>query len=157
MEQNGVWDLLELPEGCKRVDCKWIFKTKCDFHGNLERYKAKLFAKGFTHKDVVNYKETLLAVSQNDSFRIIMELVAHYNLVLHQIDVKIAFLSGDLEENIYIDQPIGFSVEGKEHMVSKLKKSIYGLWQASYQWYLKFNDTIVSFRFKENIVDRCII
>ena len=128
-----------------------------DSHGNLERYKAKLFAKGFTHKDVVNYKETLLAVSQNDSFRIIMELVAHYNLVLHQIDVKIAFLSGDLEENIYIDQPIGFSVEGKEHMVSKLKKSIYGLWQASYQWYLKFNDTIVSFRFKENIVDRCII
>ena len=85
-----------------------------------------------------------------------MALVAHYDLELHQMDVKTAFLNGDLEEDVYMDQPVGFAEEGKEHMVCKLKRSIYGLKQASRQWYLKFNDTIVSFEFKENTVDRCI-
>jgi len=72
------------------------------------------------------------------------------------MDVKTVFLNGDLEENVYMDQPMGFSIEGKEHMMCKLKKSIYSLKQASRQWYLKLNDTIVSFGFKENTVDRCI-
>jgi len=72
------------------------------------------------------------------------------------MDVKIAFLNGDLEKDVYMDQPVGFIEEGKEHMVCKLKKSIYGLIQGSRQWYLKFNDTITSFGFKEKIVDRCI-
>jgi len=85
-----------------------------------------------------------------------MASVAHYDLELHQMDVKTAFLNGDLEEDVYMDQPVGFTEEGKEHMVCKLKRSIYGLKQASWQWYLKFNDTIVSFGFKENTVDRCI-
>ncbi|KAL4011851.1 hypothetical protein IC575_028915 [Cucumis melo] len=85
-----------------------------------------------------------------------MALVAHYVLELHQMDVKTAFLNGNLDEEVFIDQPEGFMVEGKEHMVCKLKRSIYGLKQVSKQWYLKFNDTITSFGFKENIVDRCI-
>ena len=70
--------------------------------------------------------------------------------------MKTTFLNGDLKENVYMDQPMGFSVEGREHMMCKLKISIYGLKQASGQWYLKFNNIIVSFGFKENIVDRCI-
>ena len=151
MDQNQVWDLVELPKGCKRV-----FKTKRDSIGNIERYKARLVAKGFTQKDGIDYKETFSPVSKKDSFRIIMALVAHYDLELHQMDVKTAFLNGNLEEEIYMDQPEGFSVKGKEHMVCKLKKSIYGLKQASRQWYLKFNDTITSFGFQENTVDRCI-
>jgi len=156
MAHNDVWDLVELPERCKRVGCKWIFKTKRDSQGNIERYKARLVAKGFIQKDGIDYKETFSSVSKKDSFRIIMALVAHYDLELHQMDVKTAFLNGDLEEDVYMDQPVGFAKEGKEHMVCKLKRSIYGLKQASRQWYLKFNDTIVSFGFKENIVDRCI-
>ncbi|KAL0540172.1 hypothetical protein IC582_024402 [Cucumis melo] len=85
-----------------------------------------------------------------------MALVAHYDLELHQIDVKTAFLNGNLDEEVFMDQSEGFMVEGKEHMVCKLKRSIYGLKQASRQWYIKFNDTITSFGFNENIVDRCI-
>jgi hypothetical protein len=85
-----------------------------------------------------------------------MALVAHYDLKLHQMDVKTAFLNGSLEEEVYMDQLKGFSIKEKEHMVHKLNKSIYGLKQASRQWYLKFNDTITSFGFKENTVDRCI-
>jgi len=72
------------------------------------------------------------------------------------MNVKTAFHNGELEENVYMDQPLGFSVERKEHTVWKLKKSIYGLKQASRQWYLKFNDTIVSFGFKEYTIDQCI-
>ena len=156
MDQNQVWDLVELPKGCKRVGCKWVFKTKRDSIGNIERYKAGLVAKGFTQKDGIDYKETFSPVSKKDSLRIIMALVTHYDLELHQMDVKTAFLNGNLEEEIYMNQPEGFSVKGKEHMVCKLKKSIYGLKQASRQWYLKFNDTITSFGFQENTVDRCI-
>ena len=85
-----------------------------------------------------------------------MVLVAHYDLELHQMDVKTTFLNGNLEEEVYMNQPNGFSIEGKEHMVCKLKKLIYGLKQASRQWYHKFNDTITSFGFNENTVDWCI-
>ena len=88
MLQNEVWDLVELPKGHQKVGCKWVFKTKRDSRGNLERYKAKLVAKGFTQKYGVNYKETFSPVSKKDSFRIIMALVAHYDLELHQMDVK---------------------------------------------------------------------
>ena len=85
-----------------------------------------------------------------------MALVAHYDLELHQMDVKTAFLNGDLYENIYMAQSKGFVVEGKECMGYRLKKSIYGLKQASRQWYLKFDETIRKFGFKENEEDNCI-
>uniref|UniRef100_A0A2N9IH71 Integrase catalytic domain-containing protein n=1 Tax=Fagus sylvatica TaxID=28930 RepID=A0A2N9IH71_FAGSY len=149
-------DVVDLPEGFKTVGCKWVFKTKRDCNGNIERHKARLVAKGFTQKGGVDYKETFSPVSKKDSLRIIMALVAHFDLELHQMDVKTAFLNGNLDEEVYMDQPEGFLIKGKEHMVCKLKKSIYGLKQASRQWYLKFNDTITSFGFKENTVDRCI-
>ena len=72
------------------------------------------------------------------------------------MDVKITFLNGDLEKQVYVDQPKGFLVEGKDHMMCKLKKSIYQLKQVSRQWCIKFNDTITSFNFEENLVNRCI-
>uniref|UniRef100_A0A6N2LRF5 Integrase catalytic domain-containing protein n=1 Tax=Salix viminalis TaxID=40686 RepID=A0A6N2LRF5_SALVM len=153
---NKVWDLVELPEGFKTVGCKWIFTTKRDSKGNLERYKARLVAKGFTQKDGIDYTETLSPVSKKDSLRIVLALVAHYDLELHQMDVKTAFLNGELEEEIYMDQPEGFVATGTESLVCRLRKSIYGLKQASRQWYIKFNDTILSYGFVEIIVDRCI-
>ena len=156
MDVNQVWELIELPERSKRVGCKWVFKTKRDSKGNIERYKARLVAKGYTQKDGIDYKETFSPVSKKDSLRIIMALVAHYDLELHQMDVKTAFLNGDLEEEVYMDQPEGFISTGKENLVCKLKKSIYGLKQASRQWYIKFNNTITSYGFVENTVDRCI-
>jgi len=156
MEYNKVWDLVQLPESSKRIGCRWVFKTKRDSNGNIERYKARLVAKGYTKKGGIDYKETFSPVSKKDSLRIVLALVAHYDLELHQMDVKTAFLNGDLEEDVYMDQPEGFEIKGKDQMVCKLKKSIYGLKQASRQWYIKFNDTITSFGFKEITVDRCI-
>ena len=102
IQDNQVWDLVPLPEGKKPIGCKWIFKTKRDSEGNVERYKARLVAKGFTQKEGIDYKETFSPVSSNDSFRTIMALVAHFDLELHQMDVKTVFLNGDIDETIYM-------------------------------------------------------
>jgi hypothetical protein len=133
MSSNGVWDLVEILNEAKKVGCKWIYKTKYDSKGKIERFKARLVAKGFTQREGIDYTETFSPISKKDSFRIVMTLIAHYDLELHQMDVKIVFLNGDLQENVYMTQPEGFVVEGKEHMGCKLKKSIYGLKQASRQ------------------------
>jgi hypothetical protein len=85
-----------------------------------------------------------------------MALVAHYHLELYQMDVKTTFLNGHLFEVMYMEQPDGFQVNGKQHMVCKLKRSIYGLKQASRQWYLKFDEIVTSCGVKENIGDQCI-
>jgi hypothetical protein len=113
-------------------------------------------AKGFTQREGIDYTRTFSPVSCKDSLRIIMALVAHYNLELHQMNIKMTFLNGDLLENGYMVQPKGFVVKGKEHMRCHLRKSIYGLKQASRQWYLKFDETIRSFGFKENEEGNCI-
>ena len=133
MNVNKVWDLDIIPKGAKTVDCKWVYKTKLNSQGNIERYKARLVAKGFMQREGIDYNETFSPVSCKDSFRIIIALVAHYDLELHQMDVKTAFLNGDLDKNVYMAQPKGFVVEGKRRMGCRLKKSIYGLKQASRQ------------------------
>jgi hypothetical protein len=107
------------------VDCKWVYKAKCDSKGNIERFKAQLMVKGFTQREAINCNETFSPVSYKDSFRIIMVLVTHYDLELHQMDVKTTFLNRDLSENIYMAQHKGFAVKGKEHMGCHLKKFIY--------------------------------
>jgi hypothetical protein len=91
MDKNQVWDLIDLPKGAVAVGCKWVYKTKIDASGNVERYKVRLVAKGFTQKEGIDYHETFSPVSKNDSFRIIMALVAYFDLELHQMDVKTTF------------------------------------------------------------------
>jgi hypothetical protein len=110
MSSNGVWDLVEIPDGAKRVGCKWVYKTKYDSKGKVERFKARLVAKCFTQRKGIDYTETFSPVSKKDSFQIVMVLVAHYDLELHQMDVKTAFLNGGLQENVYMAQPEGFVI-----------------------------------------------
>ena len=102
MKTNGVWNLETIFKGAKTVDCKWVYKTKHDSKGNIEIFKAQLVAKDFTQREGIDYNETFSPVSCKDSFRIIMALVAHYDLELHKMDVKTAFLNRDLEENVYM-------------------------------------------------------
>lgn len=145
-----------MSKGVKPIGCNWIFKTKRDSKGNIERYKVRLIAKGFTQKEGIDYKETFSPVSSKDSLRIIMALVAHYDLELHQMDVKTAFFNGDVEETIYMVQPKGFETKGSKYLVCKLNKSNYGLKQASRQWYRKFDQIISFFGFKENVMHQCV-
>ena len=105
----------------------------------MERYKACLVAKGFLLKEGIDYKETFSPISLKDSFRIIMALVVHFNFELHQMDVKTMSLNGNIDETIYMIQPKNFVSGDPKNMVRKLKKSIYGLKQASRHWYFKFH------------------
>ncbi|RVW29582.1 Retrovirus-related Pol polyprotein from transposon TNT 1-94 [Vitis vinifera] len=114
MASNGVWNLVEFPNGAKAIGCKWVFKTKKDPLGNIERYKVRLVAKGFTQNEGIDYKETFSPVSKKDSLRVIMTLVAHFDLELQQMDVKTTFLNGNLEEEVYMKQLEGFSSSSGE-------------------------------------------
>src|SRR3954468_21191683 len=88
MATNKVWNLVTLPDGVKAIGCKWVFKTKRDSLGNIKRYKARLVAKGFTQKEGIDYTEIFSPVSKKDSLRVIITLVAHFDLELHQMDVN---------------------------------------------------------------------
>jgi hypothetical protein len=129
---------------------------KYDSKGKIKRFKERFVAKGLTQREGIYYIKTFLSVSKKDSFKIIMALVAHYDLELHQINVKTMFLNGDLQESVYMAQPEGFTIEVKEYMGLRLKKSIYGLKQASIQWYLKFDEVVKKCGFVKNQVDNCI-
>ena len=101
-EIKSIWELVELPSRVKPIGCKWIFKTKKNSQGKIERYKARLVAKGFTQKEGIYYKENFSPVSSKDSFRVIMASITHFNLELHQMDVKTVFLNGNIDETIYM-------------------------------------------------------
>ena len=117
MLQNKVWSLVDFPNGCRPIGCKWVFKTKRDAKGQVERYKARLVAKGYSQREDINFKETFSFVSTKDSLHIIMATVAHFDLELHQMDVRTSFLNGDLVEDVYMSQPICFEEVCKDHMV----------------------------------------
>uniref|UniRef100_A0A2N9F1D9 Reverse transcriptase Ty1/copia-type domain-containing protein n=1 Tax=Fagus sylvatica TaxID=28930 RepID=A0A2N9F1D9_FAGSY len=121
-------------ESRKPVGCKWVLRKKYKANGSLDKYKARLVAKGFTQQPGVNFVDTYSPVTKFASVRIIMVVAARLDLELHQLDVKTAFLNGDLKEEIYMDQPNGFQIKGQEGKVCRLKKSLYGLKQSSRQW-----------------------
>jgi len=156
MQDNKVWEHVPLSKGVKPIGYKWIFKSKRDSKGNVERYKARLVAKGYTQKEGIDFKETFSLVSSQDSFWTIMDLVAHYDLELHQMDVKTVFLNDNIDETISMVQPENFVSGDPKNMVCKLTKSIYGLKHASRQRYHKFHQVILSFGFEMNLVDDCV-
>jgi hypothetical protein len=153
---NGTWELSERPYGCKPVGCKWVFKKKLRPDGTIEKYKARLVAKGYTQREGEDYFDTYSPVARLTTIRVLLSLAASYGLIVHQMDVKTAFLNGELEEEIYMDQPDGFVVKGEERKVCKLLKSLYGLKQAPKQWHEKFDRTLLSAGFVINEADRCV-
>lgn len=122
MQDNKALELLPLPEGVKLISCKWVCKTKQDFKGNLERYEARLVAKGYTQNEMIDYKNTFSQVSSKDSFKAIMTLVAHHDLKFYQMDVKTTFLSGDIDKMLYIVQLQNFVLGDPKNMVCNLIK-----------------------------------
>ena len=138
LDKNHTWSLVKLPAGKKALQNKWVFRVKDEIDGK-KRYKARLVVKGFQQKRGIDYNEIFSPVVKMTTIRMVLGIVASEDLHLEQLDVKIAFLHGDLKEDIYMVQPEGFQVAGKENLVCKLKRSLYGLKQAPRQWYLKFD------------------
>jgi len=134
LQKNQTWELARLPEGMKAIGCEWVYKrnpTVSEKEG--EKLKALLIAKGFSQKKGIDYDEIFSPVVRHTSIRAVLTSVAIWDLHLEQMDVKIVFLYGDLEEQIYMQQPEGFSQPGHEHLVCRLKKSLYGLKQSPRQ------------------------
>ena len=130
MHDNQVWNLVDPPNGVKAVECKWGFKKKIDVDGNIHIYKAQLVAKGFKQIQGVDYDETFSPVAMLKSIRIILTIAISYNYEIWQMDVKTAFLNGNLSEDVYMTQPEGFVDPKNAGKICKLQKSIYGLEQA---------------------------
>lgn len=136
--ENKTWDSVNLPKGRKALQNKWVYNTKHEGDKKKERYKERLVVKGFSQKEGIDFTEIFSPVVKMSSTRVIVGLVATLDLECEQLDVKNAFLHGELEEEIYMVQPEGFIQKGKEDFVCRLKKSLYGLKQAPRQWYKKF-------------------
>ncbi|KAL5805411.1 hypothetical protein ACOSQ4_028144 [Xanthoceras sorbifolium] len=151
---NQTWELAELPPGKKALHNKWVFRIKEEHNGN-KRYKARMVVKGFQQKEGIDYNEIFSPVVKLTTIRLVLKIVAAENLHLEQLDVKTAFLHGDLEEEIYMRQPEGFKEAGKENLVCRLKKSLYGLKQAPRQWYKKFDSFMSSSGFTRCQADHC--
>ena len=156
LNENKVWELVKLPKGRKAIGCKWIFKTKIDGDGNIERYKARLVAQGYTQKYGVDYDQTFSPVVSFESIRSIAAIAAQKGLKLHQMDVKTAFLNGELTEEIYLKQPEGFIEKGYEDYVCKLKRSIYGLKQSARCWNVELDKKLKDMGFTQCKSDPCI-
>ncbi|KAD5802609.1 hypothetical protein E3N88_13969 [Mikania micrantha] len=154
--QNHTWELVDLPPGCKPLGYRWIFKRKMKADGSIDKYKARLVIKGFRQKEGVDYFDTYSPVTRITSIRLVLAIAALRNLEVHQMDVKTSFLNGDLEEEIYMEQPEGFSAPGQEGKVCKLVKSLYGLKQAPKQWHQKFDQVMLNNGFKINECDKCV-
>jgi hypothetical protein len=156
LHQHGVWELCELPAGRKAVGCRWVYRIKTNADGTVERYKARLVAKGFSQKPHLDYTETFAPVAKFASLRTVLALAAAEDMEVHTMDVSSAFLNGDLDEEIYMAQPEGFAAPGQEHLVCRLKKSLYGLKQSPRQWYQKLHSTFVALGFSRCASDHCV-
>ncbi|RVW80052.1 Retrovirus-related Pol polyprotein from transposon TNT 1-94 [Vitis vinifera] len=127
INKNGTWELTELPEGGKKIGVKWIYKTKFNENGEVDKYKARLVAKGYTQQHGVDYTEVFAPVARMETIRLVVALAAQRKWTIYQLDVKSAFLHGELNEEVFVEQPCGYVQKGHEQKVYKLKKALYGL------------------------------
>ncbi|CAN6457819.1 unnamed protein product [Victoria cruziana] len=155
IQRNQVWELVDLPPGRKPIGCKWVLKKKLKSDGTIEKFKARLVAKGFSQKAGIDYEETYYPVAKFTSIRIILAIAAFYDLDIWQMDVKTAFLNGDLNETIFMTQPKGF-ISQDSNKVCRLKKSLYGLKQSPRQWYFAFHKAIIKLGYSPNQLDQCV-
>ncbi|KAJ4721050.1 Retrovirus-related Pol polyprotein from transposon TNT 1-94 [Melia azedarach] len=157
LHKNQTWELTKRPRDKKIITCKWVYKKK-EGETSVEgiKYKARVVARGFTQREGVDYNEIFSPVVRHTSIRVLLAIVAHQDLELEQLDVKTAFLHGELEEEIYMTQPDGFQVPGKEDYVCKLKKSLYGLKQSPRQWYKRFDSYMIEIGYTRSPYDCCV-
>jgi hypothetical protein len=135
------------------VSSKWIYKTKHAADGSIEKYKARFVARGFSQKEGIDYEETFSPVARYTSIRTILSLAAMMKWKVHQMDVKTTFLNGEIKEEVYVEQPLGFETHDRETHVCRLKKDLYGLKQAPRAWYGRIDNFLMSLGFTKSSAD----
>jgi hypothetical protein len=151
IRENGTWSLVELPRGHRAIGLKWVYKVKRDENGNVAKYKARLVAKGYVQRPGIDFEEVFAPVARLESVRLLLAIAAHYGWGVHHMDVKSAFLNGDLQEEVYVQQPPGFADGTHQHKVLRLHKALYGLRQAPRAWNQKLDASLLAHGFT-----RCI-
>ncbi|UYV74758.1 hypothetical protein LAZ67_12000832 [Cordylochernes scorpioides] len=155
LEKNNVWELTPLPKDKKIIGCKWTYKQKLNSKGEIERYKARLVAKGFNQKFGRDYEETFAPIVKHSIIRAFLAASVYKGMKVNHLDVKTAFLHGDLDKELYMELPEGLHTK-QTNKVCKLKKAIYGLKQAGRSWNTKIASTLIKNNFKQSLVDPCL-
>jgi hypothetical protein len=145
-----------LPEGKKAIGCKWVYKVKHNSDGSISRYKVRLVAKGYAHTHGIDYEETFAPVAKMATVRAVIAVAASRGWVLHQMDVKNAFLHGELQEEVYLDQPPGYEDMSHPNHVCRLRKALYGLKQAPGAWHDKIAECLVTIGFRMSDADHSL-
>jgi transposase InsO family protein len=154
LAKNQTWEIADLPEGAKAIPCKWVFKLKTNADGSVERFKARLVAKGFNQREGIDYSQTFSPVARLGTIRSVLSIAASERMYLKQFDVSTAFLYGQLNETVYMQQPEGYSNGSSQ--VCRLKKSLYGLKQAPRCWNKRIETFLVQQGFKVSDADPCL-
>ncbi|GKC21909.1 retrovirus-related pol polyprotein from transposon TNT 1-94 [Tanacetum coccineum] len=152
-ERLGVWELVPRPDKVMVITLKWIYKVKLDELGGILKNKARLVARGYRQEEGIDFEESFAPVARLEAIRIFLAFVAHMNMVVYQMDVKTAFLNGNLREEVYVSQPDGFVDPDNPYHMYKLKKSLYGLKQAPRAWYDMLSSFLISQDFSKGSVD----
>lgn len=150
IERNQTWNLTELPVGAKKIGVKWIYKTKLNELGEVDKFKARLVVKGYSQQQGIDYQEVFAPVARMDTLRMIIAFAAASGWKLYQLDVKSAFLYGELEEDVFVEQPLGYEKTGNENILYKLKKALYGLKQAPRAWFSRIESYLLKEGFESS-------
>ena len=153
LEETNTWNIVHLPPGKHVVGCRWVYRFKFNPDGSIERPKSRVVAQGFTQHFGVDYKETFAPVAKMSTVKVLLSVAANHGWSLSQMDVKNAFLHGELEEEVYMKIPPGHPLCGDPSRVCKLNKSIYGLKQSPRAWHAKLSSTLEDLGFTRSSAD----
>jgi hypothetical protein len=156
IEKNETWELVPRPKDKNVIGTKWIFKNKLNEDGKVVRNKARLVCKGYAQVEGIEFEETFAPVARLEAIRMFLAFASFKNFKVYQMDVKSTFLNGDLEEEVYIEQPEGFLLSEDEEYVCRLKKALYGLKQAPRAWYSRLDKYLQQQGFKRGTIDNNI-
>jgi hypothetical protein len=148
LDANRTWELVPLPEGKKAIGCKWVYKMKHNSDGSISKYKVRLVAKGYAQTHGIYYEERFALVTKMATVKTVIVVAASRGWVLRQMDVKNAFLHGELQEEVYLDQPPGYEDMSHPDYVCRLHKTLYGLKQALRAWHDKIAEYLVTIGFR---------
>jgi hypothetical protein len=153
IEKNNTWELVPRPKNKNVIGTKWVFRNKLNEYGQVTRNKTRLVCKGYAQIEIIDFEETFAPVARMEAICLLLAYACSKNVNVYQKDVKSAFLNGELEEEVYIEQLEGFQLSENTDYVCKLKKALYGLKQAPRTWYSRLDKYLSQAGFRKGSAD----